>query len=422
MTANKRAIDDTEDEFRAALATYTKAGNKTAAMRRLWNAAYEKGKMAVVAAEARHLVPTPEESRDLDIGATKLRGFAEGRRAGFEEGRRVGEKGAMTADGMEIGREKENLRWKELGHLRMHVATAPYKTLWLSREYDPETELLLFTTSTVCTLNEQRVFRQQQFLVGSFDSHRGCLIGFRRAVGNEDIALLRGVDAVGAFGRFRAIGGMLSHLFAHVILARQASPGLWVHCSIAYKLIVLASSVSGMKIRPKVTPYCKLASLCKSKRVRHSGVAKIMLRTLSSCGLHSRFLASYWSHWLTGNYMRDHLETRQSLEYAPTSEHLTTVYYQVGLRQLPYCSTLAQKEGEWRGDVKVKSISLVASLSVTAWALARGGPLNCTFLTDGNSDAEIEVLELETVTDGVEVEALEDVGAVGVERIGVLDV
>ncbi|KAJ7818611.1 hypothetical protein B0H14DRAFT_3739743 [Mycena olivaceomarginata] len=257
MTANKRAIDNTEDEFRAALATYTKAGNKTAAMRRLWNAAYEKGKMAVVAAEARRPVPTPEESRDLDIGAAKLRGFAEGQRAGFEEGRRVGEKGAMTvdavelvfasgkADGMEIGREKENLRWKELGHFEdgtcrsvtsatdagveadpsspfanttdvmsvltgfdwaddaeslpihatleksiQHVAAAPYKTLWLSREYDPETELLLFTTSTVCTLYEQRAFGQQQFLVGSFG------VGFGwRAVGNEDVALLRGVDA-----------------------------------------------------------------------------------------------------------------------------------------------------------------------------------------------------------------------------------
>ncbi|KAJ7794806.1 hypothetical protein B0H14DRAFT_3556259 [Mycena olivaceomarginata] len=219
MSANRRAIDDTEDEFQAALAPYTKAGNKTAAMRRLWNAAYEKGKMAVVVAEARLPVPTPEESRDLDIGAAKLRGFAEGRRAGFEEGRRVGEKGAMTvdavelvfasgkADGMETGREKENLRWKELGHfeayqirgwamLRLekfiqHVATAPYKTLWLSREYDPKTELLLFT-STVCTLYEQRAFGQKQFLVGSFDSHWGCLVGFRRAVGNEDVALLRG--------------------------------------------------------------------------------------------------------------------------------------------------------------------------------------------------------------------------------------
>jgi hypothetical protein len=42
-------------------------------------------------------------------------------------------------------------------------------------------------------------------------------------------------------------------------------------------------------------------------------------------------------------------------------------------------------------------------------------------LTNGDSDAETEVLELETVADGVEVEALEDVGAVGVERIGVLD-
>ncbi|KAJ7354061.1 hypothetical protein DFH08DRAFT_984306 [Mycena albidolilacea] len=198
MTANKRAIDDTEDEFQAALATYTKAGNKTAAMRRLWNAAYEKGKMAAVAAEARR-------PGAMTVDAVELV-FASGK-----------------ADGMEIGREKENLRWKELGHFEdgtcrsvtsatdagveadpsspfanttdvmsvltgfdwaddveslpihamlkksiQHIATAPYNTLWLSREYDPETELLLFTTSTVCTLYEQRAFGQQQFLVRSF--------------------------------------------------------------------------------------------------------------------------------------------------------------------------------------------------------------------------------------------------------------
>lgn len=47
--------------------------------------------------------------------------------------------------------------------------------------------------------------------------------------------------------------------------------------------------------------------------------------------------------------------------------------------------------------------------------------MNCSFLTDGDSDAETEVLEWETVADGVEVEALEDVGAVGVGRIEVLD-
>ncbi|KAJ7259393.1 hypothetical protein C8J57DRAFT_1233744 [Mycena rebaudengoi] len=37
---------NTEDAFQAALATYTKAGNKTATMRRLWNNAYEIAKMA----------------------------------------------------------------------------------------------------------------------------------------------------------------------------------------------------------------------------------------------------------------------------------------------------------------------------------------------------------------------------------------
>jgi hypothetical protein len=38
MSAKNRAITNTEDKFQAALATYTKAGNKTAVMWRLWNA------------------------------------------------------------------------------------------------------------------------------------------------------------------------------------------------------------------------------------------------------------------------------------------------------------------------------------------------------------------------------------------------
>ncbi|KAJ7163437.1 hypothetical protein C8R43DRAFT_946879 [Mycena crocata] len=39
-------ISGTEDEFQATLVTYTKAGNKTMAMRGLWNAAYEMGRAA----------------------------------------------------------------------------------------------------------------------------------------------------------------------------------------------------------------------------------------------------------------------------------------------------------------------------------------------------------------------------------------
>ncbi|KAJ7799256.1 hypothetical protein B0H14DRAFT_3788470 [Mycena olivaceomarginata] len=122
MTANKRAIGDTEDEFQAALATYTKAGNKTAAMRQLWNAAYEKGNSAAREAEA---------ASQRMYEATQ-KGFMEGRKAGFEEGRRAGEKEAMQLDaleiafskgrmegfsmGMGVGRDEEEERWKGAGH------------------------------------------------------------------------------------------------------------------------------------------------------------------------------------------------------------------------------------------------------------------------------------------------------------------
>ncbi|KAJ7312334.1 hypothetical protein DFH08DRAFT_1044856 [Mycena albidolilacea] len=122
MTANKRAIGDTEDEFQAALATYTKAGNKTAAMRRLWNAAYEKGNSVAREAEA---------ASQRMYEATR-KGFVEGRKAGFEEGRRAGEKEAMQLDaleiafskgrmegfsmGMGVGRDEEEERWKGAGH------------------------------------------------------------------------------------------------------------------------------------------------------------------------------------------------------------------------------------------------------------------------------------------------------------------
>ncbi|KAJ7817626.1 hypothetical protein B0H14DRAFT_2842024, partial [Mycena olivaceomarginata] len=113
---------DTEDEFQAALATYTKAGNKTAAMRRLWNAAYEKGNSAAREAEA--------VSQRMYEATRK--GFMEGRKAGFEEGRRAGEKEAMQLDaleiafskgrmegfsmGMGVGRNEEEERWKGAGY------------------------------------------------------------------------------------------------------------------------------------------------------------------------------------------------------------------------------------------------------------------------------------------------------------------
>ncbi|KAJ7765959.1 hypothetical protein B0H14DRAFT_2970039 [Mycena olivaceomarginata] len=122
MTTNKRTIGNTEDEFQAALATYTKVGNKTAAMRRLWNAAYEKGNSAAWEAEA---------ASQRMYEATR-KGFIEGRKAGFKEGRRAGEKEAMQLDvleiaflkgrmegfsmGMGVGRDEEEERWKGAGH------------------------------------------------------------------------------------------------------------------------------------------------------------------------------------------------------------------------------------------------------------------------------------------------------------------
>ncbi|KAK7057991.1 hypothetical protein R3P38DRAFT_1191103 [Favolaschia claudopus] len=122
MSAKKRAIGNTEDEFQAALATYSKAGNKTVAMRRLWNAAYEMGYSA-----AREAGVT---SRGMDEATQK--GFDAGRKEGFEEGRKVGGKEVLTADGsavafsagkmdglsegVQLGREDEKERWIHNGH------------------------------------------------------------------------------------------------------------------------------------------------------------------------------------------------------------------------------------------------------------------------------------------------------------------
>ncbi|KAJ7489509.1 hypothetical protein FB451DRAFT_1167176 [Mycena latifolia] len=93
MSAKKRAIGDTEDEFQAALATYTKAGNKTIAMRRLWNAAYEIGRAAApVIWVADTATARERESERVE----------QARQTAFEEGRQAGEKDALTMDGFEV--------------------------------------------------------------------------------------------------------------------------------------------------------------------------------------------------------------------------------------------------------------------------------------------------------------------------------
>lgn len=134
MSAKNRAIGDTENEFQAALATYTKAGNKTAAMRRLWNAAYEIGRLAAEAAApavlavAETRVELVKEKKSKQIEEVKKMGFAEGRDAGFEEGRQsamtayafersfAAGKMAGIADGRDLGRKTEQKRWKDMGH------------------------------------------------------------------------------------------------------------------------------------------------------------------------------------------------------------------------------------------------------------------------------------------------------------------
>ncbi|KAJ7118364.1 hypothetical protein C8R44DRAFT_790630 [Mycena epipterygia] len=104
MSAKNRAIGDTEDEFQAALATYTKAGNKTAAMRRLWNAAYERGKSA-----GDDAVFEGRLAKDEPVKEKKK--VEEARQLGLEEGRKKG-----LAAGTELGRETEEKRWLESGH------------------------------------------------------------------------------------------------------------------------------------------------------------------------------------------------------------------------------------------------------------------------------------------------------------------
>ncbi|KAJ6588252.1 hypothetical protein B0H19DRAFT_1098523 [Mycena capillaripes] len=133
MSTKNRATGGTEDEFQAALVTYTKAGNKTAAMRRLWNAAYEMGKSAGDDAVFEGRMVKEEQVKEKEaVEAAKRAGFEEGRWTGFEEGRQAGEKEASSMDafevsfaagkvagiatGMERGREAETQRWKDGGH------------------------------------------------------------------------------------------------------------------------------------------------------------------------------------------------------------------------------------------------------------------------------------------------------------------
>ncbi|KAJ7171097.1 hypothetical protein C8R46DRAFT_1087641 [Mycena filopes] len=129
MSARNRAIRGTEDEFQAALKAYTTMGNKTAAMRRLWNTAYEMGRVGAAAG----VILAGGEGRGQVTKDTKSERVTEARQLGFEEGRRAGEQEALTlpafqlsflagkteglAEGTERGRETEEKRWIDRGHL-----------------------------------------------------------------------------------------------------------------------------------------------------------------------------------------------------------------------------------------------------------------------------------------------------------------
>ncbi|KAJ7429637.1 hypothetical protein B0H11DRAFT_2142369 [Mycena galericulata] len=107
MSRKNRATGDTETEFQAALATYTKAGNKTATMRRLWNTAYEIGRVTAGTAAAAVLATNEatvmgKEKMSERVEEAKKMGFEEGRQRGFEEGRRAGEKDALSMDTFEV--------------------------------------------------------------------------------------------------------------------------------------------------------------------------------------------------------------------------------------------------------------------------------------------------------------------------------
>ncbi|KAJ7119897.1 hypothetical protein C8R43DRAFT_959968 [Mycena crocata] len=133
MSAKNRAIGGTEDEFQAALVTYTKAGNKTMAMRRLWNAAYEMGRAAAPVRLVVNDAATLWQREKERVKEAREIALEEGRQSGFEEGRQAGERDTLTMDvfevsfaagkmdgiatGMELGRQAETQRWMDAGHL-----------------------------------------------------------------------------------------------------------------------------------------------------------------------------------------------------------------------------------------------------------------------------------------------------------------
>ncbi|KAJ7681179.1 hypothetical protein B0H17DRAFT_1138615 [Mycena rosella] len=143
---------NTEEAFQDALATYTKAGNKTAAMRRLWNTAYKIGRAAAEEATRGALkvemgkAEQASKATSRRVEEVKKIGFIEGREVGFEEGR----ESAMNADafavsfsagkqagvatGIKMGREMEEQRWKDAGHFADETTVLTRETTALTRD------------------------------------------------------------------------------------------------------------------------------------------------------------------------------------------------------------------------------------------------------------------------------------------------
>jgi len=141
MSSKYTIFGNTEEDFEAAFAQYTKAGNKTKAMRRFWNTAFELGKTAGLE-DLQKQISAQEETNRLERYSIsqeeRRRGFEQGKEAGIELGRQAGIEQGKTGvnvavleaeerglkrgkilgikEGKDLGRQVELKRWEDAGH------------------------------------------------------------------------------------------------------------------------------------------------------------------------------------------------------------------------------------------------------------------------------------------------------------------
>ncbi|KAF8146949.1 hypothetical protein K438DRAFT_1990064 [Mycena galopus ATCC 62051] len=162
--------------------------------------------------------PTERESERVE----------QARQTAFEEGRQVGEKDALTMDtfevsfsagkmdgiatGIELGRQEETQRWKDNGHFEdatagallrspdTHSTTATPAISFHRSYYNSTSTTTLFCATTTRPRTTLEAFsRWALHSVGAFGMglDAGTLgFGLESEVGNEDVALRRGADAV----------------------------------------------------------------------------------------------------------------------------------------------------------------------------------------------------------------------------------